>query len=161
VGFESYRLQAGEGINPSGWIVVEGDAFNPVVDSILGTWDTSGLNGLYALQLIVLRDNQRVDTATIQVTLDNIPPDISISYPQDLSFFSSEQDKMITFLVESNDNLGLESVEFYLDSRLVTTQNQPPFAYPWSSRPGTFTLTVKSIDFAGNLSEASISFTVD
>jgi hypothetical protein len=35
----------------------------------LAEWDTSGLSGLYAVQLQVVRSDQRVETAIIQVTV--------------------------------------------------------------------------------------------
>jgi membrane peptidoglycan carboxypeptidase len=159
--FESYRLQGGEGLNPSGWIVIQQDTFRPVEDGKLGTWVTSGLDGLYALQLIVLREDQRVDTTTIQVTLDNTPPEVSITYPNNLDTLSGTSEKTITFLVDAVDNLGLEAVEYYLDGRLISTQNRPPFAYAWSSRTGRFTLTVKASDHAGNTGQAEMTFTVE
>ena len=40
-----------------------------VEDGVLATWDTTGLSGLYAVQLQVIRSDQRVDTAIIQVTV--------------------------------------------------------------------------------------------
>jgi membrane carboxypeptidase/penicillin-binding protein len=159
--FISYRLQTGEGLNPTGWTVVEGDRLTPVTDGILGTWDTSGLNGLYALQLIVLRENQRVDTATIQVTLDNLPPTVNIPYPGEGDSFISKIDKTITFLVEASDNLGIAKVEYKIDNRLVVTQIQPPFAYPWQSEPGEHTLTVKATDRGGNNASTSVTFQVE
>jgi membrane peptidoglycan carboxypeptidase len=159
--FESYRLQAGEGLNPSGWTVVEGDHFSPVVSGTLGTWDTSDLNGLFALQLIVLRDNQRVDTATIQVTLDNLPPEVEIPYPIDGDTFNLKMDKTITFLVKASDNLRLAAVEFYIDNQIIATQTQAPFAFPWKSSSGKHTLNVKAIDRAGNITNASVTFRVE
>jgi membrane peptidoglycan carboxypeptidase len=66
--FVSYRLLAGHGLNPQEWVqVVEGS--ESVTNGLLGEWNTSGLNGLYAIQLQVLRDDQRVDSAVIQVTV--------------------------------------------------------------------------------------------
>lgn len=159
--FDSYRLQAGEGLNPSGWIVVQEDTATIVENGALGRWDTSGLNGLYALQLIVLRTNQRVDTTTIQVTIDNQPPDVSIPYPLDGDTFTTDQAPSLTFLVQAGDNLGLARVEYLMDGSLVASQIQPPFAYPWQTRAGKHVLTVKATDQAGNSSEASITFTVE
>jgi membrane carboxypeptidase/penicillin-binding protein len=159
--FVSYRLQIGEGLNPTGWTVVEGDRLTPVTDGILGTWDTTDLNGLYALQLIVLRENQRVDTATIQVTLDNLPPTVNIPYPGEGDIFISKVDRTITFLVEASDNLGIAKVEFRIDNRMVVTQTQPPFAYPWQSEPGEHTLTVKATDRGGNNASMSVIFQVE
>jgi membrane carboxypeptidase/penicillin-binding protein PbpC len=67
--FVSYRILVGQGLNPREWIqIAEGDA--PVTDDLLASWNTDGLNGLYAVQLQVIRSDQRVDTAIIQVTVN-------------------------------------------------------------------------------------------
>lgn len=159
--FESYRLQAGKGINPNGWFVIKEETSIPVPSGVLGTWDTTGRNGLYAIQLILLRENQRVDSVTIQVTLDNEPPSVEINYPQNLAVLSAEEHEIITFLVDVKDNLGLNRVEYYLNEELVATQTQPPFAYPWDCTPGSVILTIKAIDNAGNATDSGISFTVE
>jgi membrane carboxypeptidase/penicillin-binding protein PbpC len=69
-GFVSYRVLMGQGLNPQEWIqVAEGN--EPVANGLLAEWNTDGLRGLYAVQLQVLRSDQRVDTAIIQVTVKN------------------------------------------------------------------------------------------
>jgi len=66
--FVSYRVLVGQGLNPQEWIqVAEGNA--PVTDGLLAEWDTRDLSGLYAVQLQVLRSDQRVESAVIQVTI--------------------------------------------------------------------------------------------
>jgi len=66
--FASYRVLVGQGLNPQEWIqVAEGN--DPITNNLLATWDTSGLSGLYAVQLQVVRTDQKVDTAIIQVTV--------------------------------------------------------------------------------------------
>jgi membrane carboxypeptidase/penicillin-binding protein PbpC len=66
--FVSYRVLVGQGLNPQEWIqAAEGN--EPVTDGVLARWNTSGLSGLYAVQLQVVRSDQRVDTAIIQVTV--------------------------------------------------------------------------------------------
>ena len=68
--FVDYRVLVGQGLNPQKWIqVAEGNA--PVTDGLLATWKTDGLSGLYAVQLQVVRMDQKVDTAIIQVTVSN------------------------------------------------------------------------------------------
>ncbi|WKZ46610.1 MAG: transglycosylase domain-containing protein [Anaerolineales bacterium] len=68
--FVSYRVLIGQGLNPQEWIQIgEGDA--PVTNALLAEWNTEGLSGLYAVQLQVIRNDQRVDTAIIQVTIKN------------------------------------------------------------------------------------------
>jgi membrane peptidoglycan carboxypeptidase len=67
-GFVSYRILVGQGLNPQEWIqVAEGN--EPVTNDVLAEWDTTGLSGLYAVQLQVLRSDQKVETAIIQVTI--------------------------------------------------------------------------------------------
>ncbi|HEX2996922.1 MAG TPA: hypothetical protein VHP14_19020, partial [Anaerolineales bacterium] len=67
-GFVSYRVLVGQGLNPQEWTqVAEGS--QPVANDVLASWDTIGLGGLYAVQLQVVRSDQRVDTAIIQVTV--------------------------------------------------------------------------------------------
>lgn len=66
--FVSYRIVVGQGLNPDRWIqVAEGN--EPVTNDTLAEWNTNGLSGLYAVQLQVIRSDQRVDTAIIQVTI--------------------------------------------------------------------------------------------
>ncbi len=69
--FDHYRIQVGKGLNPQEWIQVGEDRSVPVVDGVLAEWDTRGLDGLYAVQLVVVRTDQRVETAVTQVTLSS------------------------------------------------------------------------------------------
>ncbi len=66
--FVSYQVLVGQGLNPKDWIqLAQGD--QPVTNGLLATWNTKGLSGLYAIQLQVIRNDQKVDTAIIQVTV--------------------------------------------------------------------------------------------
>ena len=66
--FASYRVLVGQGLNPRQWIqVAQG---NTVLNNdLLATWNAKGLSGLYAIQLQVVRNDQKVDTAILQVTV--------------------------------------------------------------------------------------------
>jgi len=70
-GFSYYRVQVGKGLNPQEWIQLGKDVTMPVESDVLAEWDTTGLSGLYAVQLQVVRAGQVVDTAVIQVTVSN------------------------------------------------------------------------------------------
>jgi len=59
----------GKGLNPQEWIQLGGDVITPVERGLLAEWNTKGLSGLYAVQLLVVRQDQVVDTAVIQVTI--------------------------------------------------------------------------------------------
>ncbi len=67
--FQSYRVQVGQGLNPKKWIQIGAESTSPVEGGVLAEWDTKGLSGLYAVRLLVIRADQRVDTAVIQVTV--------------------------------------------------------------------------------------------
>ncbi len=68
-GFDHYRVLVGQGLDPQDWTALGSDSTTPVQDGPLATWDTTGLNGLYAVELQVIRTDQRVDSAVIQVTV--------------------------------------------------------------------------------------------
>ncbi len=157
--FNFYRLQVGKGLNPQQWEQVGQDQNQPVVDGELGVWDTAGLDGLYAIQLLVVRDDQRVDTAITQVTVDNQPPEVEIISPEAGQVFDKGE-KTINLRVTASDDLALESVDFYIDGRKITTLTQPPFIFPWQTDPGEHTFRVKATDRAGNISESSLEFRV-
>jgi membrane peptidoglycan carboxypeptidase len=67
--FASYRLEFGQGLNPQAWTQIGTDSNTPVTEALLGVWDTSGLNGLYALRLLVVRSDRRVEQAVVVVTI--------------------------------------------------------------------------------------------
>jgi membrane peptidoglycan carboxypeptidase len=67
--FSYYRVQVGKGLNPQEWIQLGDDVTTPVESGVLVDWDTKGLSGLYAIQLQVVRSDQQIDTAVIQITI--------------------------------------------------------------------------------------------
>jgi hypothetical protein len=159
--FISYRLQAGQGLNPQAWIQISADSIILVENGLLATWDTRGSNGLFAIQMIVLRSNRKVDTTTIQVTVDNLSPEVSIPYPENGQSFQYKFGQYITFQAEASDNIGLKSVVFYIGDQELIRQSQPPYAVPWRASPGEYILRVEAIDFAGNTTETRITFRVE
>jgi membrane carboxypeptidase/penicillin-binding protein len=161
IGFESYRLQFGSGLNPKYWLQIGEEFYQPVRNGELGVWDTTGLSGLYALQLIVSYEDQTVESTTIQVTVDNQKPEVDIHYPQDKQVFSLSESEEITLLVEASDDLELAVVEFIIDGDLVASLNSPPYAYPWRLRSGDHILQVTSIDRAGNVRDAKVIIFVE
>jgi membrane carboxypeptidase/penicillin-binding protein PbpC len=159
-GFSSYRLQAGQGLNPGDWIQIGEDGEIPVTGGKLAQWDTSGLSGLYALQLLVVREDQQVDTHTIQLRVDNQAPEISLRFPEDGQEFAQAEDRTITFQAEASDDLELTEVNFYLDDELINTLTAPPFAVPWDVEAGEHNLAVTAKDGAGNSSKVQVRFAV-
>jgi len=158
--FSSYRLQAGAGLNPTEWLQI-GAGDQPVQDGPLGQWDTQGQNGLFAVRLQVVRSDQQIETAIIQVTVDNIPPFVQILSPQPGEQISSEALPGL-LQVDTSDNVGIQKVEYDLDGRNVGESGETPFSLPWPSlSPGRHTLTAVAYDLAGNRTQsAPVEFTV-
>jgi hypothetical protein len=157
--FVSYRLEFGQGLYPQVWEQIGTDSARAVTEGDLGEWDTTGLDGLYALRLMVVRSDQRVDQAVVQVTLDNTPPQVAVSYPQAGQEVSLAQEPQVALQAQVNDPF-LAKVEFYVDDILVGESDLAPYGVFWQARAGEHTLRVVATDRAGNSAEASIAFTV-
>jgi len=157
--FLSYRLEYGQGLYPQSWVQIGTDSLNTRTESLLGEWDTTGLNGLYALRLMVVRADQRLDQAVIQVTLDNTAPQVAVSYPQAGQVLSIAQEPQVALQAQVNDPF-LASVRFYVDGNLAGVSDQAPFGAIWRAKTGQHTLRVVAADRVGNTSETSIEFTV-
>jgi membrane peptidoglycan carboxypeptidase len=160
-GFDFYRLQVGQGLDPKSWLQIGANIHAPVNNGLLARWDTSGLSGLYTLQLIVVKSDKSVLTTALQVTVDNQPPQVSVRYPEDEQRFKYPLDSTITFLADASDDLDLAAVKFYVDDQLVSTLEAPPFAVPWSARLGRHTLLIEAFDRAGNSAKSELSFIVE
>lgn len=138
-----------------------GGGKTPVDNGLLGEWDTSGREGLYALRLIVVDQNQEYHTAIVQVSVDNTPPQVKISYPQQGMNLELDNGSMITLRAEASDAVGISRVEWWLDNVRIGTREQPPFVLPWYSITGDHTLVVRAFDLAGNMGESElVSFSI-
>jgi membrane peptidoglycan carboxypeptidase len=111
--FNFYRLAFGEGLNPTQWIQIGPDHGNQVDNNILEYWDLSGLDGLYSLQLTVVDHSQAVRQATIQVTVDNTPPEIELTYPLEGNFYSFGDDEWVNINADVHDDYSIGRVEFF------------------------------------------------
>lgn len=159
--FKYYRIQVGQGLNPQTWMQISDDVHSPVDEGILVEWDTSDLDGLYAVQLLVVRSDQRMERATIQVTVDNQAPQVNVTFPQDGQKLNYSQNQQVTFLVQASDNLSLVRVDFYVDDLLVGSLAQSPFSLSWPATLGKHTLRVVASDRAGNQTESEENFTIE
>jgi membrane peptidoglycan carboxypeptidase len=157
----NYRVRIGQGLNPKSWFQI-GENFNhPVNNGLLRFWDTEGHSGLYAIQLILVREDHSVETASVLVTVDNQPPIITIPYPRNGQEVIPNPQGYITLQTLVEDNLGIQSVAFYLDNVLLVTLDQPPYAWPWPAQAGEHNLRIHAVDLAGNISDNSTTFFVN
>jgi membrane peptidoglycan carboxypeptidase len=158
--FVSYSLDIGEGINPAAWVEILPARKTRVEDGELTVWDTSGMNGLYVIRLQVVHANQRLETALLQVTVDNTAPRLSVLSPIDQSVVDMAN-RTMTFQTDAADEVGIARVEWRLDGQVLGSLSSPPYTYPWRAVAGKHTLVVQAYDLAGNASQpVQIQFSV-
>jgi membrane peptidoglycan carboxypeptidase len=160
-GFSYYRLQAGQGLNPGEWVQIGEDIKKPVKDDVLMKWDTKGLTGLYALKLLVVHQDQRVEKAILQVTIDNQKPEITILSPVNEQSYSAKENEVMILRADAIDDLEVGEVKFILDDQLLRTLTQIPYIVSWVPRIGEHKLLVQAEDLAGNISQEWIVFSID
>jgi len=112
--------------------------------------------------LMVIKENLQIDTHTIQVSVDNTVPEGKIIYPvESQSIVRSSQDT-ITLQADVFDNVGIASLEWWLDGKLVGKNSKTPYSYPISITSGEHRLSMHVFDIAGNkLQTEEINFTVE
>lgn len=148
--FRFYQVLVGQGLNPETWLQIGSDGTAPILNGDLGVWDTQRQEGLYALRVQVVREDQTVETATVQVTVDNTAPLARIPYPINGQAFSLAEDRSITFRAEVSDAIGISRLVWLVDGKQVGESLQAPYAFTWQSAPGEHVLEVQAWDLAGN-----------
>jgi len=111
------------------------------------------------LRLMVVRSDQRVDQAVVQVTLDNTPPQVAITYPQAGQTINVTQEPQVALQAQASDAF-LTKVDFYIDDIQVGESGVAPFGVVWTAKTGGHILKVVATDQAGNTTETEVNFTV-
>lgn len=160
-GFRTFQIMVGQGLNPQTWLQVGQAGKSAVTEGDLAVWDTQSLEGLYAVRLQVVREDQTVETATIQVTVDNTAPIVRIPYPLAGQEFSAQRDQTIIFQADVSDAVGIRRLVWSIDGKDVGESIQSPYAFPWQAQTGSHTLEVRAYDEAGNIGKSnSIQFSI-
>jgi membrane carboxypeptidase/penicillin-binding protein len=157
--FSYYRLEYGQGLDPQVWIQIGEDVTHPVEEGVLASWDSSGVDGLVALRLLVVQNDQSVKIAVSQLSVDNTPPKISVVTPQAGQEFSMSQEQDLVLDAQVSDSY-LVNVKMYVDNDLLADFSSAPFSLVWQTRQGGHFLRVVATDRAGNQSEEKILFLV-
>ncbi len=130
--FQLYRMQVGQGLDPDSWIQIGPDHYNSGNDIQLETWNTAGFaNGLYTLQLTVLKKDNSTERAATQVTVDNTPPDVAITYPYAEQLYELGGDSWLNFQANASDNIAMGKVEFYVNGSFFD-QSSSSFNVRWT-----------------------------
>jgi GH18 family chitinase len=126
------------------------------------SWNTtSKSNGAYTLSAVARDAAGNTKTASISVTVSNIPdttaPSVSFTAPTDGASVSGT----ITVSASASDNVGVAGVQFKLNgANLGSEITTVPYTYSWNTTlntNGTYTLSAVARDAAGNTSTVSIT----
>ncbi|HET91929.1 MAG TPA: hypothetical protein ENN99_14505 [Chloroflexi bacterium] len=150
--FNFYRVVFGPGLYPSEWFQIGPDHGNQVDYNILEFWDTSGLDGLYSLRLQVVDHAMQLREATIQVTVDNISPTVTINHPIEGGAYEVGYDEWVNVNAVVED-YSIARVEFYVDNQAepFAVRTVAPFNVNWPlGAVGEHTFHVIAVDEAGN-----------
>lgn len=153
--FAFFRVQFGQGLNPSQWTQIGEDRAEPLEAGDLQVWDTQGLSGLYSVQLLVVKNDQTFQTSTVQVSVDNTPPVVRLIAPAPDEAFTVSVDESVVVQPDAQDNLSLAMVEVFVDGQKVAAATVAPFTYRWKlGALGQHTIYVRAIDAAGNATQS-------
>ncbi len=161
--FGNYRMQVGAGLNPLSWYEINETQTKAIKNGRLAEWQTEEYeDGLYALRLQVIRAGQQIESYTIQVSIDNTAPAVKLIYPTAGENIKLTANNITTLHAQVQDSTGIARVEWWLDERLIGTNEQSPYSFPAKIVRGKHSLIVRAYDLAGNeTSTESLEFEVN
>jgi hypothetical protein len=125
------------------------------------SWNTTAVaNGSYSLTAKAYDAAGNVgQSAAVTVTVSNpvvnsTPPVVSVTSPANASSVGGTT----SVTASASDNVGVSRVDFYLNGALTASVNTSPYGYGWDTTTvanGTYTLSAKAYDAAGNVGQSS------
>jgi len=129
-------------------------------------WNTASVaNGSDSLLVKAYDAAGNVGQSSASVTVNNpvadtTAPTVAISSPAN----SATVTGTATVTVSATDNVGVSKVEFYVNGALQATDTASPYTFSWNTTAvanGSYTLTAKAYDAAGNVGQSSSSVAVN
>jgi membrane peptidoglycan carboxypeptidase len=158
---QSFQLAYGQGLNPTQWFEIGEPLTSFDVGSSMGAWNTTGLDGIYTLQLAVTYQDNSRDTDFVQVTVDNQPPVVQIQAGDAGQIFRFPVDTAIPVLALVTDNLAIQRVEFYHNGLLFGVDDSWPYGFEYRiERTGLEVFKAVAYDQVGNQTDAEIQVEV-
>ncbi len=130
--FRLYQLHFGQGLQPSDWQQIGPDHYNQVDRNVLEYWNTEGLEGTYSLRLSVIENNGNARQNAVPITIDNTPPSISLTTPQNGRVYVMEDDEWVNINGLATDEWSMDEVVFYLDDTPFITTTVAPYNVKWT-----------------------------
>ena len=96
-----------------------------------------------------------ITTPAVVAQIDSVAPSLRVSSPVGGSTLTGPT----TIEATATDDIGIDRVEFRVDTELVATDTAAPYQYGWDFRGtvGTHTVDVRAVDGAGNARSASVT----
>lgn len=130
------------------------------------SWNTTTVsNGSHTLVAKAYDAAGNVGTSpAISVTVNNAPsdsivPEVNITSPPNGATILIKNNQL-AISASARDNVGVSKVEFYVNSVLKATDTTSPYSMTWNTKKvsaGTYIITAKAYDAAGNVGQESIS----
>ncbi|MBJ6727573.1 DUF4082 domain-containing protein [Geomesophilobacter sediminis] len=116
----------------------------------------SGLDPAHNYYAAVTAFNSAGESAYSNVVLipESVAPTVSITAPAN----GATATGTMSVTANATDNIGVTKVEFYVNGTLAATDTATPYLYSWNTSnlaAGTYTLTAKAYDAAGNVGTSS------
>jgi hypothetical protein len=127
-----WKLDYGQGLDPGEWVQIGGDNGYEVHNDLMALWDVAELDGLYTLRLTAVGHDDSIRQDVLQVTVDNTPPSIKLSHPEDGMTFVKEDDEWINIQVTAGDNVSMAGVDFFLDGKELGRSTVSPYNKSWT-----------------------------
>jgi len=129
------------------------------------SWNTSSLAaGPYTLMAKAYDAAGNIGQSSnvvVTVVKDTIAPVVSLSAPGNNSTVSGN----VAITVSAHDNIGVSSIEYFLNGILLSASNVAPYTFNWNTTSvanGSYILTGRAYDNAGNMGQSSnVSVTVN
>nr|WP_250546408.1 Ig-like domain-containing protein [Geobacter sulfurreducens] len=125
------------------------------------SWDTKTVaNGSYTLTAKAydaagnVGQSSTVTVAVNNPVADTTVPVVSLSAPANNATVSGT----VAVNATASDNVGVSKVEFYVNGALKSTDTTNAYSYSWDTKTvanGSYTLTAKAYDAAGNVGQSS------
>ncbi len=129
--FKFYRVDVGQGANPTSWQTITGEQYHQVQNNVLATWNASDLDGLYTIRLTLVRGDGGIRETTAPVVVDNTPPEVKITHPDQDAVYVMEDDEQVNVQADATDNWAMDRVEFYIDGKKFAESTVPPYNQRW------------------------------
>jgi subtilisin family serine protease len=156
--FLGYQLEYNNTTTGSGFQPIGSARTLPVVQGVLGSWDTTSLaDGAYDLRLRAWdQEGKTYQFDLAPLYMDRHPPQITLLSPADGASVAG----YVPIEVSVSTNTGFPRVDYFVDGSLINSSPYPPYNLTWNT-PGYYglgvhTIQVKAIDAIGGSTASAV-----